>query len=102
MAGPPTYKNTYRGLPELLVKKYPELNFEDHCYLRIALDHVFGNQWDLKIHRPAFKHLTEKELKKVVTILQTYLENKPLLLQHHSQSLAYREKWKSKQLKFTL
>lgn len=102
MSDSSAFKIAYQSLPELLVQRYPNLNFENHCYLRIALDHVIGDKWDTKVHRPAYQHLTPEQLINVVTVLRTYLENKPVLLQHHSESLAYRKKWKNKQTQFTL
>jgi len=36
-----TYESAYQSLPEKLVEQYTDLNFENHCYLRIALDNTF-------------------------------------------------------------
>lgn len=41
-----TYLKAYQSLPEKLAEKYIDLNFENHCYLRIAQDNAFETKWD--------------------------------------------------------
>ena len=73
-----------------LEKQYPDLNFKNHCYWRIALDSVMGRKWDEVIPRPASKHLRENELKSVVHRLEAYHKSKALLLSDNAQSLKWR------------
>lgn len=87
-----TYKDIYQSLPEQLAAHYPDLNFENHCYLRIALDNTLQAKWDTKISRPAYKHLTEKQIISVREFLQAYLNNRALLLRHNENSLLWRKK----------
>ncbi len=86
------YKTYYAQLPDLLVQTYPELNFQNHCYLRIALDNVIGTKWDLRIARPAYKNLNSTQRSLVIENLSLYLEDKATLLAHNMISLAYRGK----------
>ncbi|MEL6483965.1 MAG: acetyltransferase [Bacteroidota bacterium] len=91
------YQDAYLGLPEQLARNYLELNFENHCYLRIALDQVFQAKWDTKIHKPAHKHLKAKQLEAARNLLTRYLTDKALLLQHNMLSLQYRKEAKGRQ-----
>ena len=88
------YENAYEGLPEALAEHYSELSFDNHCYLRIALDELFKAKWDTKIKRPAYKHLSDNQLVNIRRLLNRYKNDKQLLLQHNKQSLAYRSAWK--------
>lgn len=87
-----SYKDYYIGLPEVLMLTYPELDFEKHYYLQIALDNVIGTRWDIRISKPAYKHLSIKQRVLVIEYLNTYLEDKTVLLSHHMISLVYRGK----------
>ena len=86
------YQNAYLELPEQLVRNYPELNFENHCYLRIALDQVYQTKWDTKIPKLAYKYLTKLQLETVQKLLGSYQKNRELLLKHNKQSLSFRRK----------
>ena len=86
------YYTVYKGLPEELAKKYPELPFENHCYLRIGLDHILQDKWDKKLKRPAYKNLNEEQLNKLIQILEKYKSDKKLLLKHNKESLKFRGK----------
>ncbi|NKI31054.1 hypothetical protein [Croceivirga thetidis] len=96
------YIETYAGLPELLEEKYPELNFKNHCYLRMALDHMFNTKWDLRIARPAHKHLNIQQKEEVVCILRSYYKNKGLILDQNEHSIIVRKICRKKQLKLSL
>lgn len=89
------YQKAYLGLPELLAEQYADLNFDNHCYLRIALDNTIGAKWDTKIPRPAYKHLSIKQLDKVLNLLRQYQMDKTVLLIHNQISLDYRKIWKN-------
>jgi len=86
------YYHTYQNLPEKLTKKYADLNFQNHCYLRIALDNTFQAKWDTKIKKPAYKNLNKEELSKVIILLKAYFDDKELLLKHNLNSLRFRGK----------
>lgn len=86
------YKDYYTILPKVLVLKYPELDFKKHCYMRIALDNVIGTRWEIRISKPIHKHLSAKQRALVIEYLNSYLEDKMILLTHNMISLAYRGK----------
>ena len=92
MAFSPAYQNAYLGLPEELAAKYPDLNFDNHCYLRIALDNTLGAKWDSQITRPAYKNLDGSQLNEVRELLRKYKEDRELLLRHNAKSLGFRKK----------
>jgi hypothetical protein len=85
-----TYKSYFLQLPKALLSQYPELPLEDHTYLRIALDNAIGTQWELRVPKPAYKHLTSLQRKQVISNLMKYVHNKQTLLEHKSISQAYR------------
>lgn len=86
------YMDYYLSFPNQLVKTYPELNFENHCYLRIALDNVIGMKWDTRIPKPAYRNLSTSQRSMVIAYLAQYLDDKDMLLVHNAISLAYRGK----------
>ena len=96
------YLLAYKHLPERLEQHYPNLPFSNHCYLRMALDVVIGNQWDLKIKKPAYRHLNPEQLQCVVHVLKDYLTNNTLIIEHHAISLRYRAAYKGRQQKLKL
>jgi hypothetical protein len=85
-----TYKSYFLQLPKTLISRYPELLLEDHTYLRIAMDNAIGCQWELRIPKPAYKHLTTTQRKQVIANLMTYVHSKHTLLEHRAISQAYR------------
>lgn len=86
------YYNTYQHLPEELAKQYANLKFDNHCYLRIALDNTFKTKWDTVLKRPAYKNLSPFQLEKVLKLLRTYKSDKDLLITHNQNSLQWRKK----------
>lgn len=71
-----------------------ELNFRNHCYLRIAFDMVIGDKWDTKINRPFLKNASEAQLENVVMLLKSYTTEKRNLQTDNTKSLTYRLKVK--------
>ena len=86
------YIETYQNLPEKLTEIYPDLNFENHCYLRIALDNAVRAKWDTVLKRPAYKNLNQLQLQEVLSLLHKYQTDKSLLLHHNTLSLKWRQK----------
>ncbi len=82
----------YFELGNQLLKIYPQLSFENHCYWRIALDAIIGNKWNTQIGSPAYKNLSSSQLEKVVAKLNLYKEDKNTLLQDNLKSLEYRKR----------
>tara|TARA_R110001632_G_scaffold193621_5_gene314579 strand:- start:941 stop:1225 length:285 start_codon:yes stop_codon:yes gene_type:complete len=85
-----TYKSYFLQLPQALISQYPELPLEDHTYLRIAMDNAIGCQWELRVPKPAYKHLTTQQRKQVIANLMNYVHSKHTLLEHRAISMAYR------------
>ena len=69
-----------------------ELNFRNHCYLRIAYDNTVNNKWDNVVAKPFIKKASEDQLNSVVELLKNYTINKDLLTKHNLLSLAFRQK----------
>ena len=86
-------KNEIIRLSNLLDAHYAsELNFRNHCYLRIAYDNTVNNKWDNVVAKPFIKNASEDQLKSVVELLKNYAINKDLLTKHNLLSLAFRQK----------
>jgi hypothetical protein len=84
-------QNRYFVLGNELESRYPHLNFKNHCYWRIALDNTVQAKWDQRIkRRPAYLNLSNDQLKRVVILLEEYLQNQELLLMHNQTSLRFR------------
>lgn len=94
-----TYTEAYQSLPEKLAEQHKDLNFENHCYLRIALDNAFEARWDKTLKKPAYKHLSKNQLETVISLLKQYQKDKVFLLEHNKKSLAWRKDRSDNQLK---
>lgn len=71
-----------------------ELNFRNHCYLRIAYDNVVQDKWDKKVNKPFIKNAKECQLMQAINLLNKYFTDKETLLTDNEKSLAYRRKEK--------
>jgi hypothetical protein len=80
----------YFQVAKKLERQYRHLQFEDHCYWRIALDNTLKAKWDDIIERPAYKNLPDSLFETVIKRLHSYLKDEELLLMHNEKSLAYR------------
>ena len=86
-------KNEIIRLSNLLDLKFAtELNFRNHCYLRIAYDNSVNNKWDNVIAKPFIKNANEEQLNHAAFLLNKYLSDKELLLKHNLISLTFRKK----------
>ena len=68
-----------------------ELNFRNHCYLRIAYDCTVNNKWDFIIKKPFIKYAGIVELNTAINLLNTYLIDKKKLLVDNDKSLSFRK-----------
>ncbi|MEL7145895.1 MAG: acetyltransferase [Bacteroidota bacterium] len=80
----------YLKLGSTLEETYPHRSFKNHCYWRIAMDNVLSDRWDKHVQRPAYRNLSEEQLKEVVNLLEQYQTDELLLMTHNKQSLQYR------------
>ena len=77
---------------ELDLQYSAELNFRNHCYLRIAYDNIVGNKWDVVIKRPFTKYATNNQLQNAAAALLLYKSDKKKLLTDNEKSLGFRKK----------
>jgi len=85
-------KALYFSLGNELAELHKHLNFENHCYWRIALDNTLSAKWKDVISAPAYKYLTEEQFQQVIQLLKSYKEDEELLLKHNKISLELRGK----------
>lgn len=64
----------------------------NHCFARIILDAVCGCEWYQVLERPAYKHLTNEQLKRAIAIGQEFLTNPQACCAANQTSLKYRGK----------
>ena len=83
---------TTTQLANELEKQYPDLNFKNHCYLRIAYDNVVHAKWDTVVDRPFVARASSRQVNKANFLLGLYKEDKALLLEHNKISLTFRQK----------
>ena len=69
-----------------------ELNFRNHCYLRIAYDATIAKKWNLVIKRPFTKYASEIQLQNAIDLLLVYKFDKKKLLKDNEKSLEFRKK----------
>ena len=70
----------------------PELNFRNHCYLRIAYDNTVNNKWDIVVKKPFTKYASEYQLETALNLMKLYKIDKRKLLHDNEISLAFRKK----------
>ena len=86
-------KNEIIRLSNLLDAQYAaELNFRNHCYLRIAYDNAVNNKWDNVIAKPFIKNANEDQLNVALMLLKNYVTDKVVLNNHNLLSLKFRDK----------
>ena len=86
-------KNEIIRLSNSLDAQYAaELNFRNHCYLRIAYDNAVNNKWDNVIAKPFIKNANEDQLNVALILLNNYEKDKVMLNNHNLLSLKYRDK----------
>ncbi|SCY33636.1 hypothetical protein SAMN05192588_2337 [Nonlabens sp. Hel1_33_55] len=82
----------YLELGNQLPTVYPDFHFKNHCYWRIALDQVVGDQWNRRLKSPAYKNLSDEQLLTTVNYMKAYQSDEVLLKQHNQESLSWRGK----------
>ena len=86
-------KNEIIRLSNLLDLQFAtELNFRNHCYLRIAYDNTVKNKWNSVIEKPFIKNASDAALDNVLFLLNKYLLDKKILVLHNKISLEFRKK----------
>ncbi len=68
---------------------------EDHCFMRVILDHLFSDCWYQHLDRrlKAYKQLNEQQLRTAITMAEAILkEGQPLLKEMNRRSLLWRGK----------
>ncbi|MEL7363407.1 MAG: hypothetical protein AAFN13_15130 [Bacteroidota bacterium] len=66
----------------------------DHCFMRVALDHVFEDAWYAHLdRRPAYRHLSAEQLAEAVRHAEAMREGgRPVVAAMNRQSLRWRGK----------
>ena len=66
----------------------------DHCFGRVVLDTLFGDEWyDYVDGRPAYEHLSQDELQDAIDIADRMLEEgRPAVEKLNHNSLEWRDK----------
>ncbi|MEB3345965.1 hypothetical protein U6A24_10865 [Aquimarina gracilis] len=55
----------------MLLDQYPQLSFDNHCYLRIGLDNLVKAKWDTLISRSPYKHSSEGQRDELIKLLMS-------------------------------
>ncbi|MEZ3117662.1 hypothetical protein RYH80_17225 [Halobaculum sp. MBLA0147] len=65
---------------------------EDHCFARVVLDNVFGDEWYAHVDgSPAYERLSRAELERAVDIADRMLsEGRPAVIELNEKSLRWR------------
>ncbi|QKG94202.1 hypothetical protein HPS36_14960 (plasmid) [Halorubrum salinarum] len=65
----------------------------DHCFGRVVLDNLFGDEWYGHVDgRPAYRHLSRDELRAAIDIADRMLEaGRPAVVELNRNSLEWRE-----------
>lgn len=85
-------RQLYFNLGNQLPQVHKDLNFDNHCYWRIALDNTLFAKWKDVVPAPAYKNISEEQIDHVIHLLKSYKTDKQLLLEHNRISLIYRGK----------
>lgn len=64
----------------------------NHCFARIILDNICGCEWYKMIEKPAYKHMTEAQLKQAIALGEELLTNPEACFAANTASLQYRGK----------
>ncbi|MFD1255642.1 hypothetical protein ACFQ3S_02435 [Mucilaginibacter terrae] len=66
----------------------------NHCFNRIVLDWLFGGVWYHHLNRSktAINQLTDKQLQKMISRMELWLQQPEMLFQDNTNSLAWRKK----------
>lgn len=66
----------------------------DHCFSRVVLDNLFGDEWYSHVAgRPAYEHLSRSELQDAIEIADRMLEEgRPAVEELNRNSLRWRDK----------
>ena len=92
-----------KRLSNLLDDQYKnELNFRNHCYLRIAYDNITDDKWDNKVAKPFVKNATNLQIQYAIDLLHKYVSDKLILLSDNDKSLEYRANCKTKVNEFDI
>ncbi|MEM1119515.1 MAG: hypothetical protein AAGJ18_03660 [Bacteroidota bacterium] len=72
-----------------LVRRYPQFNFQNHCYRRIAYDNVLGKKWTER-YQVFVQECTKVEIEAVIQKLESYRVDQATLLLDNEASLNWR------------
>jgi hypothetical protein len=64
---------------------------EDHCFMRVCLDAVFGTPWHTVIKRPAIRHLSYRQLHAAISVAEAIVYAPETLTALNQKSLNCRQ-----------
>jgi hypothetical protein len=64
---------------------------QNHCFMRVCLDTSLGVPWHNFIKRPASRHMTNDQLRKIIMLAEQILENPSQLVALNQHSIAQRQ-----------
>lgn len=64
---------------------------QDHCFMRVCLDTVFGGPWHVHVQRPAIRHLSLDQLKAAISVAEAVAQAPETLDALNRQSIAWRQ-----------
>ncbi|MEM8968374.1 MAG: hypothetical protein AAGE93_18285 [Bacteroidota bacterium] len=86
---------TNKVLPQMASEQCLPIRF-NHCFQRVILDTLFQDCWYNHLDRnsklPAYRQLSEDQLKQAIAIAQSMIDSSQTGNQLNWQSLVYREK----------
>jgi hypothetical protein len=68
---------------------------QDHCFMRVCLDAVFGRPWHHVVKRPAIQHLSLGQLAEAIAVAELITRSPEVLPELNAQSIAWRRKHQS-------
>lgn len=85
-------EQAYFKLANLLAKEHPDLNYQNHCYWRMANDAVCYDKWDRIVKAPFYKNASDNLLADSLDRLRCMLYNYDYVNSLNKLSLTYRGK----------
>ena len=62
----------------------------NHCFARVVLDWLFADVWYGHVAKPAYRHLTDDQLRRCIARMRLWLTDRAVLESDNARSLALR------------
>lgn len=80
-----------KTLVEYLPYKYTYLDYDDHCYRRMAYDCVCEKKWDLIVKAPFIEHASTQALSTCRVLLKEAVSDVGIIHEMNAKSRFYRK-----------